>query len=345
MNILIYIERKGRKILKRFLSRLISPSQVQGEIKKPENVIIIRVDERLGNLVLLNAAVKSFVRNNIETSLVVCKKYGEIYKYNHHIKEIIYFNKKSLFNPFNIFRLFFRLRKKKYDLLFDASNPNDLSALTFFVMMVIRAGIKFGYRRKESDMVLNKLVPVPEKKMHMPEYYALLFKYLGLKSYNDFHFAFPVNVLQKYNYLKEKKIIIVHPGGRDNKKWRTRRLLLFLEKIRNKKYKFIILLGPDEYKVEKIFLSEKYDVIKPEDVLGLVSVLSAGKIYIGIDSGPMHLAGALGLAVFAIYKPLASIIFKPIARYYRMVISDYPPDLSVREVCNKYQQFISGVRP
>lgn len=343
MNILIHIERKGRKILKRFLSRLVSPSQAKDEIKKPENVIIVRVDERLGNLVLLNSAVKSFIRNNIETSLVVCKRYGEIYKYNPDIKEIIYFNKKSLFNPFNIFRLFFRLRKKKYDLLFDASNPNDLSTLTFFVMMVLRAGIKFGYRRKESDMVLNKLVRVPEKKMHIPEYYALLFKYMGLKFYNDFHFAFPANVLQKYNYLKEKKIIIVHPGGRDNKKWGIQKLLLFLEKIKDKKYKFIILLGPDEYKAEKVFLSGKYDVIKPKNVLDLVSVLNAGKIYIGIDSGPMHLAGALGLAVFAVYKPMASIIFKPIARYYRMVISEYPPDLSVPEVSKKYQQFISGV--
>ena len=134
MNILIQLEKKGRKVLKKILSRLIFPAQIQDKTKKPDNVIITRIDERLGNLVLLNAAVKSFLRNKIKTSLIICKKYGDIYKYHPNIEKVIFFDKKSLFNPLNIIKLIFELRKKRYDLLFDASDPNDLSTLTFFVM-------------------------------------------------------------------------------------------------------------------------------------------------------------------------------------------------------------------
>ena len=121
--------------------------------------------------------------------------------------------------------------------------------------------------------------------MHILEYYAGLFKQLNLKFSKNIKFGFPRAVSRKYSHLKEKKkkVIIVHPGGRYNKQWRTERLLLFLEKIKNKRSKFIILLGPDEYDVEEMFFSRKYDIIKPVDVMDLISVLSIGKIYIGND--------------------------------------------------------------
>ena len=340
MNVFIRIEKKGKRVLKQILAGLLSPPSLGNKFKKPDNVIIVRIDERLGNLVLLNSVVKSFIKNNIETSLVICKKYGRIYQFNHNIKEIIYFNKKSLYNPINIIKLIIKLRKQTFDLMFDASNPNELSFLTFFVMLIIKAGIKLGYKRQQSNKILNKLIPVPKKNLHILEYYTLLFKDLNLKFIKDITFKFPRNILTKYDHLKKKKIIIVHPGGRYRKQWGKEKLLFFLDKIKSKKYKFIILLGPDEYELKKFFLIKKYNIIKPKNIIDLISVLSSGKIYIGNDSGPMHLAASLGLAVFAVFQPVASVMFTPVARNYKMVISDHPADLSVQEVYKKYRQFM-----
>jgi len=344
MSIFKVIEYKGKNIIKKVFSFLLPSGRSRGK-NQFNNVIIVRIDERLGNLVLLNSVVKSFIKNKIKTSLFICSKYGLLYRDNRELKEVIYFNKKSLFNPINIFRLAVRLRRKKYDLMFDASNPNDLSTLSFFMMFLIKADVKFGYQRKESDLVLNKLVPRPEKTIHMLDYYSMLFKHLKLPFIRDIRFHFKKSIREKYKYLKEKKkkIIIVHPGGRSSKQWRVERLVAFLEKIRSVKYKFVVLLGPDEYDKEGLFLEKKYIIIKPRDVLDLASILYCGDIYIGNDSGPTHLAGSLGLSIFAFFKPEMSIVYKPVAKKHKLVISESPRDLSIEEVLKKYKQFIHGV--
>ncbi len=341
MNIFIHIEKKGKIILKKIFARLLSPAALPNRLKKG-NVIVVRIDERMGNLVLLNAVVKSFIKNNIKITLVICKKYGEIYKFNPDIDRIIYFNKKSLFNPLNIIKLILNLRKQAYDLMFDASNPNDLSLLTFFVMLLIKAGIKLGYERRESKNVLNKLIPIQGKHKHIMEYYADLFRYLNLKFIKDFSFTCPEKIKNKYNYLKEnnKTLIIVHPGGQSSKHWRIEKLLAFLEKIKSKRYKFIILLGPDEYDVEKLFSEGGYSIIKPKNIMDLASLFHAGRIYLGNDSGPMHLAVSLKLTVFAIFKPIANDFLAPQGKDHEIIVTDNPSGLSVEAAFKRFQKFI-----
>ncbi|MBU1078364.1 MAG: glycosyltransferase family 9 protein [Spirochaetes bacterium] len=335
------IEKKGRNFIKKSLGVLLRKKDVLFDPKKIRSVLVIRIDERMGNLVLLNAVVRSFIKQNIKTSLMVCRKYGRIYEYNRQIRELILFDKKALFNPLNILKLVQRLRSRKYDLLFDASNPNDLSTLTFFMILFVKAHVKFGYRRKESELILNRTVVRPGRR-HILDYYKLLFEELNLRFYKDIRFSFPVSIRRKYQYLRKKgkDIVIVHPGGRSNKQWAVQKLIEFLKIAADKNHKFLILLGPDEGAGEKFFLHHGFNIVKPENIIELISVLSTGRIYIGNDSGPMHLAAALGLSVFAVFKPDASIVFEPVASHYKMVISEYPPDLSIKEVFRNYRQFL-----
>ncbi len=346
MKIFKNIERKGRVVLKKIIAEFLKPEDRSSNIKKIRSVLIIRIDERLGNVVLLNSVIKSFIKNRIKTSIIVSKKYGSIYKFNPDIEEIVYFNKKLLFNPVNIFKLRNRLKRKKYDLLFDASNPNDLSTLCFFVISMVNACVKYGYDRKDSGLILNNVVKKPEE-CHMLEYYSLLFKKLNLKFYKDIRLKLPLNVVNKYRFLhkdNKSKYIIVHPGGRNHKQWQVEKLLRFLKEIKNKNDNFLILLGPDELENEKLFIKKKYMVIKPVDVIDLLAILKTGKIYIGNDSGPMHAAAALDLDIFAIFKPNASVVFKPIAKHFKMVITEFPSKLSVQEVLRDYKKFLNIIK-
>jgi len=341
------IEKTGRIYIKKFLSNLLSPSLNNSlNLSKIKNVIIVRIDERLGNLVLLNAVVKSFIKNKLNVTLIICKKFGEIYKYTSNIQKIIYFNKKSLFNPFKLIYFIYTLKKTQYDLLFDASNPNDLSTLTYLTILLIRAKIKFGYKRKESEYILNKTIPLPTKKIHILDYYKNLFTELNLKFFKDIKFKFPSYIRKKYQHLQKrnKQIIIIHPGGRSTKRWSVEKLIKFLKMIYNSSYEFLIILGPDEKNFSKKFLQNGFKIFIPKNIFDLISFLSIGKIYIGNDTGPMHLAASLGLSIFAIFKPDASVTFTPVAKFYHIIKTPSPPQLEVNKVYKEYKKFLKKLK-
>lgn len=341
MSLLKKIEFNGKKIILRFLTSLF-PYKSFSHIQKIKSVIITRIDERLGNVVLLNSVIQSFIKNNINTTIVVCKKYGSIFEGNKAIKKIIYFEKKKLFNPINIFKLIKQLRETDYDLLFDASNPNDLSTLTLFTIVFIKAKIKYGFKRKSSESILNKSIPPPASSMTMMDHYKLLFRKMNLKFYSHAPLIFNPHLLQAYHYVKEKNktLIIAHPGGRGYKKWDIGKMLVFLKKLDPHQFKIIIILGPDEKNLIPILQNQNYSFIIPKNMEELISILLMGQIYIGNDSGPMHLAASLGLAVLAIFKPDASIMFRPRTKNYELIISPTPFDVPVNKVLQKFKALV-----
>lgn len=342
MALLRDLERNGRKILIKLITGLLGSSNKNVNSKEIKSAIILRLDERLGNVVLLNSVIQSFIKNKIPISLVVCKKYGRIYEYNDNIKNIIYFNKKALFNPFNLIKLIIQLKSSKYDLLFDASNPNDLSTLSLIVMILIRAKMKIGFDRKNSQAVLNRTVKRPAREIHILDCYQLLFQHLHLKFYKMPLLDLPTHLFLKYRSLAEKKrkTLIVHPGGRDEKQWDINKMLAFIQTIDLKKFKLIALFGPNELKLKNKFKRKDLITVTPKDVLELVAVLSSGNIYIGNDSGPMHLAASLGLAILAIYMPSASKVFSPCAKNYEMIVTNNPFSVPVKQVEEKFKKLL-----
>lgn len=333
------IEFYGRRALIRLVTALF-PSRPASRTGKISSAVIVRVDERLGNVVLLNSVIHSFIKNHIAVTLVVCKKFGQIYEHNEKIERIIYFEKKKLFNPYHLVRLALELRKNAYDLLFDASNPNDLSTLTLFTILALRARVKFGFDRKNSSLILNRTAARPAEPVSMLDYYAFLFKKLNLKFYREQYLTFLVSMKNIYSSLREKrrKVVMAHPGGRGPKQWDIRKMLLFLAGLNREKYKVVLVLGPEERHLEPMLRKEGYQIFVPENVMELLSVLSAGDIYAGNDSGPMHLAASLGLAILAIFKPDASVVFYPAARFCRVIVTETPFDVSPGEVSRKFHE-------
>ncbi len=342
MKLLKLIERKGREFLLEFLRLVLKPAQInKHKIKKIKNVIIVRIDERLGNLVLITPVIKSFLKNNIKVTVIAASVFSKLLYTINNIR-IIEFNKKKLFNPIYLLKYILFLRKEKYDLLFDASNPNEMSTLTFFVILLLKARYKIGFLRKNSDLILNLCVNRPEKEIHIVEYYKILFKTLGLKYYLDPRISLPTEIKRRYLNLKKefknKTLIAVHPGGRGNKQWKIERFLKLLRMIRKSypEYAFLIILGPSEKDLIKIFQSQGYRVILPVDVLDLSAYFSICKIFIGNDSGPMHLAAALGLNVLAIFKDTARAVFRPLSKRYKILSAHRVNSISANLAFNAF---------
>jgi len=339
MNLGKKIENKGKKILIKLILKLlpINSANEKFSSKKIKKVIIVRIDERLGNLIFINPVINSFLKAKKDVTLVIPKKFSELFllNKNFHKCKIIYFEKKKLFNPLNFLSLIFKLRKEEFDLLFDATNPNNLSSLALFVMLIIKARYKVGFKRKNSEHLLNIIINRPEGRVHILKYYKLLFNAIKIKFYPDLKFEIPSKYKNKLNKLKKEfknyYLLGVHPGGRGLKQFPPEKLKIVILKIlkRFKNIKILLFIGPNEKNTISLFKNiERVEIIIPSNIIELAIYMKLLNIYIGNDSGPIHLAEGFNLKLIGIYKPDAAIVFKPTVSKYKMIITPSPYTLN-----------------
>jgi ADP-heptose:LPS heptosyltransferase len=109
-------------------------------------------------------------------------------------------------------------------------------------------------------------------------------------------------------------MVAMHIGGamRWNRRWPIENYLEICARLSREFEASIVLIGGDEEKAEVTWLSGRLKQIYPEarviDFVGcsinrMLKLFSQADLYIGNDSGPMHLAVSVGLPVVAVFGP------------------------------------------
>lgn len=110
--------------------------------------------------------------------------------------------------------------------------------------------------------------------------------------------------------------VLIHPGsGGELKCWPMERYIQLVEMLRQRNMQPVMVLGP----VEMEPLGRGVDVLRQRCQLradpsleDLMEMISEARMYIGNDSGPTHLAAAMGRATIAIFGPTDPRIWRPI---------------------------------
>ncbi|MBU1487608.1 glycosyltransferase family 9 protein [bacterium] len=112
--------------------------------------------------------------------------------------------------------------------------------------------------------------------------------------------------------LKEEKIAVISPFAskrRKNKEWSEERWAKVLDFLWTKKHLKPLIVGTKEEIGQAEKIRELARVAKPQVLAGKTTILQLGaliklsKIFIGIDSGPTHLASSLKVPVVALFGP------------------------------------------
>jgi heptosyltransferase III len=89
----------------------------------------------------------------------------------------------------------------------------------------------------------------------------------------------------------------------------------------------VMNLGPGERRILSNIGSEADSAVAVLDSLDLrelIALISGARLFIGNDSGPVHLASALGIPVVAIYGSSSSVHWRPWRVEHRVVQNDFP---------------------
>lgn len=300
-----------------------------------QRILVVRTD-RIGD-VLLSTPVISALRAAYPFAYIamMVRPYAkDILEGNPDLDQIILYDRdgkhKSWQRSFKFAR---NLKKKRFDVAIVLHPTNRAHIVTFF------AGIKkrIGYDRKLGFLLTDRIRHTKHLgEKHELEYSLDLVRYLGIlpEEKNIFMPLSPASeewvreLFAKEGLSANDKLLAIHPGAScPSKIWPNERFAQVADKLAGKYgFKVLIVAGPKDISlaqnIVKHMHSPAINLAGKTSVSQLASILKRCRLFISNDSGPVHVASAVGTPVISIFgrsqKGLSPLRWGPTGKHDRV---------------------------
>ena len=307
---------KTEDVLRQIKNILVQGSgfRVQGVKGEFQRILIARTD-RIGDVLLSTPVIKA-LRDNYPgayIAMMVSPYAKDIVEGNPYLDEVIIYDKDNKHRTWGMsIKFALNLKKKKFDLAIVLHPTNRVHLVTFFAGIPKRVGYdrKMGFlltdRRKHSKQLGEK---------HELEYSLDLVRYLGIEPKDKILFM-PirpesekwVDELFKIEGIKRTdKLLAIHPGAScPSKIWPSERFAETADRLTEKySFKVLVIAGPkDMHAAQEVLKNMRHPALNLAgkiSVSQLASVLKRCQLFISNDSGPVHIASAVGTPVISIF--------------------------------------------
>jgi ADP-heptose:LPS heptosyltransferase len=250
-----------------------------------------------------------------------------------HVDEVV------TFNPFWFYKAqkgeyftFIRdFKSRRFDMVIETrADIREIMALVW----PLKARYKVSYGVGGGGWALSHVVPYPGLK-HKVEYHLDIARYLGCPVTDvDWGVRLTDDEREKaVSLLKSRGIVkpfaLVHPGSRLKlKMWRPERYAALIRKMADDGLKVALLGHPSEKDVTDDILDKSggaaVSLVGAFDMRQLMAVIAEAGLLVCNDSGPLHMAAALGTPVVAVFGPSKSVETAPYLVKSEVVEKDYP---------------------
>jgi heptosyltransferase II len=215
-------------------------------------------------------------------------------------------------------KLSFARSLKKYSFDVGAVFPNSFSAA--FLLSLTGAKSRLGYNTDGRDILLTHPVNTTthlKKTQYRVEYYFKILSSLKMDT-PDHKFA-SLNaqegdssireIMLKMGFDKDDKFITLHPGtSKVERGWHAERFGILCQKLIKEDGKRVVLLGSEKEsellnRIKNFGPPEAIKIVPPSNLRVLTELLRKSEMFIGNDSGLMHLASMVGVPVLGIFGP------------------------------------------
>ena len=228
-----------------------------------------------------------------------------------------------------------RLRKEAYDTVFVPSHSSILAWIAWRAEIEQRVGLSGGGRGFAHTIAVRP----PIDARNAGEQYLSLARALGIESEASMEF-FPrdsdrttiTNLLvEEMGWLGDRPLAILHPGGGDNpvrpnehKRWPVERFALLANHLVRQHRATIVLAGAetdgaDAKTIAGIMSGKAVNLTSRLSLGELGALCEVADLYVGNDTGPTHVAAAVGCATLAIYGPSDPARSAPFATKGRVI--------------------------
>ncbi len=288
------------------------------------NKILVFTTNWLGDALFLSPFLAALKHNFAQSHLaVLCvPRVRWIFKNNPDVDNIIEFDEKgrqaSLIKRLG---LIFRLQREGFDTAFIIKPSLSRTLL----LKLSGVGRIVGFDNPKSGWLLTDKVPLPDKALHKIDYFLSMIEHLGFKINQRRYVFYPSRedeiyvdkLLSQTGIPRNLPLIVINPGGNWlPKRWLPENFSQLIKRIKQRFPINIAITGADKDKelAERIIRQSGVEVYNfaGRTTLGqLGALMQEADIIITADSGPMHIAAAVGKKVIALFGPTSAVITGP----------------------------------
>jgi ADP-heptose:LPS heptosyltransferase len=189
----------------------------------------------------------------------------------------------------------------------------------------LAVGRRIGLEQYQYSKLYHGLVPSPDPALHTVEATMSIFRWLGLGQEKSPPLRYEVHAREAARIrqtLKGRPYVVVHPGAlMSTKRWEASRFAAVARKFHEKNLRVVVTCGAGE---EAFAGRVAKDLAESTVLLGLTipelaELIRNARLYLGNDSGPMHLAAAVGTPVVAAWGSSDSRRWRPWGVEHRVV--------------------------
>lgn len=282
-------------------------------LKPVKNILVIKLRD-IGDIVLSTPVLKVLDYNCANPKIIyVLKKEYENFKYLlPYAREVITYDKKD---PFDFFRLIFRLRKYDFDLCV------NLHATFRSALIALLSGSKFRLVHNHSGRDFFSSVPlgIVEAPKSIIERDLDTLNPLKLLPISDEMKKTELRLNEEYTrYIDDEEVWLTVGLGigakRDNKMWMKEGFIETGKRLAAEGYKIAVFCSAKERGIGEIVaagIGEKAKLYCGLDFLRLAFFLNKLRLFIGNDSGLRHIAAALGIKTLTLFGPENPVEWHP----------------------------------
>lgn len=296
--------------------RKIDPSAIH-------RILLIRL-RRIGDVVMTTPAITALREGFPDATItyVIDEPYRELVEGHPALDRVIVLPRHMGFKEFR--KHMRQIRRDSYDVIIDFHGGPRASLLTFFS----GARLKIGYRIKYKSLVYDiKLPREPEEGyFHSVENHFNLVKAMGIAppSIPKLSLSPPTpsdaENIQRFireNTLANTKIVALHIGaGNEFRDWGTERLARLITRLSQVPRVRIVLIGSREDRqaeeeIKKLSEAPFLSLVSRLNLRELREIVSLSTLFVGPDSGPMHIAATTTTPIVAYFGPTLPAHFGP----------------------------------
>ncbi len=307
----------------------------------PNRILVVKLDH-IGDVLLATPAFSNLGQAYPDAELhVLCGKWSRIILENHpDVDKVIEYNSPAFCRsevPTSLSQtrqLLKQLRHQNYDLLIELRGDWRIIWFSFLKVSprrLCRASLqitnKLGFQkfssRHESSRNLDVL-----KQVGIPT--PILNTTFSISEENE---EWTSKFLGEQDIKCELPIITIHPGSPISiKRWQPERFAELADWLIVQKQAQILFVGvPDEIQIvtqiQDLMKNNSTNIVGKTTIPQLASILKNSRMFIGNDSGPMHLAAAVGTPTVGLYGPGDPTRFGPVGEKCDVIQKKYdcPP--------------------
>lgn len=314
----------------RYVPLPMSPKQPEREtLPQGARVLILRLSA-LGDVIFALETLRSLKaeRPDLRVDFMVEDRWAAILRDHPDIDALIVFPRR---HKLRYLGHLLRLRRRRYDLLLDLHGILKSAVQVWFAKARLKVGYAPPGAKEGAHLAYHRRVALPQPLPHRADRGLFLLRELGLRGAPAQPIlGLPATAPQLFHESQGPRVLL-HPGTSAFaafKRWPAERFASLARQLLDEGMQVALSFGPGEQALANS-IAEAAEGVQLVDgkelgLLGLAAGMQEADVVVAADTGPLHIAAAVGCRCVALFGPKDHLLYGPRGRGHEVLFQDVP---------------------